>query len=334
MTQESSEKFDREKNSILWRVRNSPAVRWIGIVITAAALLFFVLYIRRNLDSIPPLTWTAETFRTIGASLVLQCLALLGGAIAWTLLLRGSGGMVAIGRGLSIYFVAQFGKYIPGNVSQHVGRVALAQSDAIRTVPVLIAMYLEIVVSILASLLVVLISLTASDAPLLLIGELIPASGLIAVVTLLIASGLVVGWSIIRFRPGPFRTLLSENEGKFPGYPFLTGSLAIHTLAILIIGAVIILLGLGLYGHTAPYLQVCGIYALAWVAGYLTPGAPAGLGVREVILIVGLSPFYGPSAAAIALIHRLVVTGADALMLGIGMLLRRRGLKTVSAESP
>jgi uncharacterized membrane protein YbhN (UPF0104 family) len=332
MSQESAGQIDREKSPTLWRLRNSPAVRWIGIGITAAALLFFILYIRRNLDSIPPLTWTGETFQTLGASLVLQCLALLGGATAWIVLLRGSGGLIPNGRGLSIYFVGQFGKYVPGNVSQHVGRVALAQSDAIRTIPILIAMSLEVVVSILASLLIVLVLLTASDEPLRLVGQMVPAPGFLGVVALLIVSGLAIGWSIIRFRPGPFRTLLSDDEGKFPSFPFLTGALAIHTSAILLIGAILVLLGSGLYGYTAPYIQVCGVYAFAWVVGYLTPGAPAGLGIREVLLVAGLSPFYGPSAAAIALIHRLIVTGADALMLSVGLILRRGSLERVSAE--
>lgn len=332
MSQASPKSNDREQSQTLWRLRNSRVIRWLGVGITAAAILFFILYIRRNLDSIPSLTWTAETFQTLGASLVLQSLALLGGAIAWIVLLRGSGALVPRGRGLSIFFVGQFGKYVPGNVGQHVGRIALAQSDGIRTIPILIAISLEVVVSILASLLIVFVSLAGSDQPLRLVGQLAPAPWLLGVITLLIASGLVVGWGIIRFKPGPFRRLLSEDEGQFPSFLHLTGALAIHTTAILVISAIIVLLGSGLYGYTAPYIQVCGVYAIAWVVGFLTPGAPAGLGVREVILVAGLSTFYGPSAAAIALIHRLVVTGADALMLGTGLLLRRGGMERLPAD--
>lgn len=30
---------------------------------------------------------------------------------------------------------------------------------------------------------------------------------------------------------------------------------------------------------------VCGAYVVAWLIGFITPGAPAGVGVREVILL-------------------------------------------------
>ena len=332
MSQDSSGQLDREQRTPFLRIRNAPAIRWIGIGITVAAVIFYILYIRRNIESIPPLSWTWATVQTLGVSLGLQCIAILGGAIAWIVLLRGSGGFAPAGHGLSIYLISQFGKYIPGNVGQHVGRVTLAQSESVRATPVLISMSVEVVVSILASLLVVLVSLTASNEPLHLASQLVPTPRIIGVVAFIIASGIAVGWWIIRYKPGPFRTLLSKDDGRFPGFLILTGALALHTLAILVIGAILILLGSGLYGIAAPYIQVCGVYALAWVLGYLTPGAPAGLGIREVILVAGLSPFYGPSAAAIALIHRLIVTGADALMLGVGFILRRTSSVRMPAD--
>lgn len=331
-TEESTGPMNRGQPTTVLRIGVAPAFRWIGIGITVLALLSFLLYLRRNLESLPALRLNWALIQTLGASLMVQSCALLGGAIAWIVLLRGSGGVTSAVRGLSIYLVAQFGKYIPGNVGHHIGRVALSQSDGIRTIPVLMAMSIEIIGSMLAALLVVIVSLTASQQPIQLLGQVVPAPRLLGAVGLLVAVGLAAGWWIIRFKPGPFRALLSSDDGRVPSLLPLMAALVLHTTAILMIGANVILLGSALYGHTAPYLRVVGVYALAWIVGYLTPGAPAGLGIREVILVAGLAPFYGPGAAAIALIHRLVVTGSDALVLGVGLFLRRGPLLRVAEE--
>ena len=53
-------------------------------------------------------------------------------------------------------------------------------------------------------------------------------------------------------------------------------------------------------------------YAAAWLAGTLMPGAPAGMGVREMVLTLELEPALGSTqAAALALALRLVTTAGD-----------------------
>ena len=72
------------------------------------------------------------------------------------------------------------------------------------------------------------------------------------------------------------------------------------------------------------FTLLTGVFAVAWVAGYVTPGAPGGLGVREAILIAGLGPIYGPgTAAALALIVRVCSVVADGLGFLSGLVLRR-----------
>ncbi len=60
-------------------------------------------------------------------------------------------------------------------------------------------------------------------------------------------------------------------------------------------------------------------YAAAWLAGTLMPGAPAGMGVREMVLTLELEPALGPTqAAALALALRLVTTAGDLLTALLG----------------
>ena len=56
------------------------------------------------------------------------------------------------------------------------------------------------------------------------------------------------------------------------------------------------------------------ISATAWTLGFLTPGAPAGLGVREAVLVALLTPSAGePAALTAALAFRAATLGGDLL---------------------
>lgn len=70
----------------------------------------------------------------------------------------------------------------------------------------------------------------------------------------------------------------------------------------------------------AVWLHVFSIFYTAWVAGFLTPGATAGLGIREVILSQGLVPIVGPDGARMtALLLRGAATAGDIQAFIIGL---------------
>jgi len=73
-----------------------------------------------------------------------------------------------------------------------------------------------------------------------------------------------------------------------------------------------------------PFSAWCGWLALAWLLGYVTPGAPAGLGLREGVLALGLTPVLGESEAlALALVYRLVTVIADGVLAAVGFVVLR-----------
>lgn len=61
-------------------------------------------------------------------------------------------------------------------------------------------------------------------------------------------------------------------------------------------------------------LLVLPAYMMAWLLGYITPGAPGGLGVKEAILTLMLADVYGAAAVLVAaLLFRGVTITADVL---------------------
>ena len=53
-------------------------------------------------------------------------------------------------------------------------------------------------------------------------------------------------------------------------------------------------------------------FAFAWIAGYITPGSPAGIGVREALIVFSLSRFLGEAESLyIAFVLRIVTLLGD-----------------------
>ena len=78
-------------------------------------------------------------------------------------------------------------------------------------------------------------------------------------------------------------------------------------------------LGLGLAGVSFALLvevpQAVPAYPVAWLAGFLLPGAPAGLGVREAALLALLDRAASPEALGAAIIvHRVITAVVDGLV--------------------
>jgi hypothetical protein len=44
---------------------------------------------------------------------------------------------------------------------------------------------------------------------------------------------------------------------------------------------------LTLFSQVRRFLFLTGLFAVAWISGFIVPGAPAGLGIREAILVTG-----------------------------------------------
>jgi hypothetical protein len=64
---------------------------------------------------------------------------------------------------------------------------------------------------------------------------------------------------------------------------------------------------------------------LAWVAGFVVPGAAAGVGVREAVPIVALDGPLGPEASAVvALAFRLVTTAGEGVFCALAPTLPMR----------
>ncbi|HUT70497.1 MAG TPA: lysylphosphatidylglycerol synthase domain-containing protein [Desulfatiglandales bacterium] len=290
--------------------------RWFGLGIGIIALAYFLNSALKQISIFPALHWGLGTCASIVATTVLSGLVMLIGGYSWILLLRATGETLTIPKGLVIFTLAQFAKYIPGNVAHHAGRIALASSRGLTVSKVVFSMVIE------ASWLVVAASVLAT-AWLFLVGdglfeyakELPTLFQLAAGIAAACLFPLLAGWILFYWHPGPLQRILGNRAVKTPSLPILLTCLFIYMLCFLLMGAAADILAQYLFGASGSHiLLLTGAFAIAWVAGFLAPGAPAGIGVREAILLKILTPIYGPGiAAGLAISLRAITTLTDGL---------------------
>lgn len=233
-------------------------------------------------------------------------LGLVSTAIAWPVLLKGVGN--APPRHLLLIGLAtQMGKYLPGNLAFYVGRATLARAHAVEWTRSAGATLVEVGAAVSAGIIVGLLGLSMSDVAIGLAARYQTQLALLAAVTL----ALFVWFAQ---RQGALKSILAS-----------TGILVVSFL----------LAGLSLYCLSYALDDLARLdlkfaiaaFAFAWVAGFVVLGAPAGIGIREVILIAMLSPVIGTHRAVVlAGVHRLVTISVD-LSVGVGAnyLLWRKG---------
>jgi hypothetical protein len=94
-----------------------------------------------------------------------------------------------------------------------------------------------------------------------------------------------------------------------------------YALNFLLLGSALALVGVAVADLSLGALpRVIAVFALSWVAGFVVPAAPAGLGVREAVLLA-LLPLSSTRALPVVFGFRLATTLGDLLSLGLGTVL-------------
>ena len=231
-------------------------------------------------------------------------------ALAWRALLQVQGTPAGLAWSVRTYGVSQLARYLPGNVAHFASRQLLGASAGVpHTVLARSSLY-EIAGLASAGLLLGLPALPLIDAG--RFGWITPAAGAAIVLLALAAVRSAAGGLFARALAAHLLFLLAA-------------SLTFTTLLVLLAPAT---------GGALPWPAACGAYAAAWLAGFVTPGAPAGLGVREaaILLLLGGHAAEPDLLAAVAL-NRVVSVSGDTIFFAAAAWAGRRDGPPVAPTS-
>ena len=213
-------------------------------------------------------------------------------------------------KALSIYGKSVIGKYLPGNVMHYVERNIFAADYGLSQKKITLSTVMEIISQVLSALIVSAILLPsfmwnriykAIEDRLYILAIIGIAGTVLFIVLLIIAikrfhdSGDLFG-----AKPGTFLKTFIKAVVLSTVY-ILSGGLGMLFIAINVIGQL----------PAGSARLILSSYSAAWVCGFVIPGAPGGIGVREAILTVLLQSRFGTSLMFIVIFHRLITIIGD-----------------------
>ena len=293
---------------------------YLGFVITSISLAFFLFKVYGNIPQISSLALGPGKFSLFVALLLAYLMGIYSGGYAWYRLLRAQGEACSLSQVQGIFFISQPAKYLPGNVGHYLSRLALARSHGFDGIKVLHSMGLETAILLLAGITCSLFSVFFLGWDFLASGvrEHLPEFAVSPIFRVL----------IVMFSIGGITLMLGwrEKELRRRGVAASGVCLLLYLGNFLLMGGMVYLLALWIFDAPGGLLWLTvGVSALAWTAGFVVPGAPAGLGIREVILVAGLGPLYGETnAVGISLALRFLTLFGDGLGFVVGLMLQRK----------
>lgn len=280
----------RLKNNVA-AVKVKRIIQWIGSSLGLIGVAFVLVKLTQYSNQIP--------LHQLGIAswILLLALAIIYGfsglllALAWRDLLQYFGVSVHRRWAIWAYGLSQLAKYMPGNIFHLAGRQAIGFGAGIANWPLAKSSFWELAA----------ISMTGGLFGLLTLPLITPSlHGYLAV--LLFATVLS---AVLLISSRTFGSLIAWTVSKYA--VFLTVSGLAFTAVLALIASPD-----RLTGSNIP--MICGAYVIAWLAGLVTPGAPAGVGVREIVMYALLHTLISQSDLLTAIVLARIVTVAGDLL--------------------
>ncbi len=292
--------------------------RWIELAAAFLVLGFLAAYLVQNWGQIAAHDWRVDWPRVALASAGTAA-AYSGLVILWRHVISIFGGSLSLVDAHRIWYLSNLARYVPGKVLQLAGAAYLGRAKGVRPV-VSIASTMTAQLFVLgAGLIVALIAVpdAAAEAPLL--GLAAPVAAVLFLALLLSPLFGLLHRLLLRmigresyYVPIRWRERLGLTAGYVVLWVLLGGSFHFFLTAVTDM-------------PRGTFWPIMGIFAAAYLAGYLAFFVPGGLGGREGALAILLS-LYIPAtiAVAAAVLARIWTTAVELVV--VAVLLGRYGI--------
>jgi uncharacterized membrane protein YbhN (UPF0104 family) len=279
-----------------------------GIVLLSFAFLIFILY---SLDfSVVIGLFKLWWIPVIVLFAFLFSLLYFFMAEGWRILLALSSNVCLNQHVLYVYLKTVIFKYAPGNVFHFLGRHSLSKSHQLSHETIAFANGIEILLQLFAVSFIIMIGAFFFDISLNL-GEYIALSK----TKILLAFSLLIVVVLMVLFKRKYRESLLHKKAIWRLFRVFTYHLVFLLGSALILVAVYATL-FGISFSFSIFVQTIFVSSIAWLFGFVVPGAPGGVGIREAMLLLLLPSIMIVSKEVVlagALIYRVVTILAEGL---------------------
>lgn len=296
----------------------------VGLLVIAAV---FIVVAARNLAR----DWDASSVEVAWFPAIFSCVFIFAAGIlqglAWTLLIRSMAKKPApFGPSIALFAASYLARYVPFKVGIVGVRVAGASGIGVPRAAVASSFFVEFLSWTVTGGAIGMLPLLLDPEPNGPVMEVLGRWSPLGLAGFAVLALLLVVVDRGRIPAGVLSRLKLEGEG-----PLLPWTVPlVHALAWGMWAAHGYLVSVSVGASGTDAAATMAFYVLAPVAGFLAVAAPAGVGVREAILSLGVSPAVGATAALSAAIIARGVT----LVMDLAFWLATRSLRAREAASP
>lgn len=262
----------------------------------------------------------AEAF---GLNFVFQTVLICASCFPWLVFTQSlSGVKIPFRRAMPVYTKSNILKYLPGNVFQFVGRNQLAADMEISHVDVACATIFDVLFCVLWTGIIAVLLLGQMLSGLLAqyVGRFLLIGGI--GIGVLVLAAVVVRW---KFRDKVQGYLSRYKKAFAPQNRLKLCEGVLYYLLHNALSAAVYFLCLKLMfpdGTPAGTLvMLTGAFLFAWIVGFVTPGAPGGIGIRESVMLLVCGAAFEQEVLLFVLVMRAASVLADVLAFVLGALL-------------
>lgn len=271
-------------------MKKNKYIKFLGNILMLLSIIFLIIRLRKLDIDYSVLLQSSNIVIICGLSVLYGIHIFLLG-LSWRCLIKMiSGKKVRADKAIFVWNKSNMMKYIPGNIFQYIGRNEIAITDKLNHADVAMATVSDVIINLIGVFCVVLVSYShgLKIGIKLVLENQMYLIAVTAVVIILIVVILVFRKKIFPYL-NKFKALLNKrNIIKVIFLILFYAFWAVYTSGIYL---VILKQIVGAEILQSDFGMIMGSYLLSWMIGFIMPGAPGGIGVREAALTILLSPF-------------------------------------------
>ncbi|MBS3970720.1 MAG: hypothetical protein KGZ94_11485 [Clostridia bacterium] len=305
--------------------KNRRVFNVLGHILLIISIIYIARLLCLNFDNIFGIVSVSQVFKYLVPSVALYVLSFLILSIIWFKLIKiFTTEPLNLTACITSLSKSQIAKYLPGNVLHYVGRYIISTIYDIPPKSIAISIFLETLMLIIsACILSIYLFWNYNNMQLFVFKD-----------TKFFMLYFFIVFIILLVFLAYKRNLVSKFLGTIKEYfECIKQSYCVLIFAFLGYISFFCILGIILWYLNGIFIPLEAKYlmtfiamsSLAWVIGYITPGAPGGVGIREAILIVGLSSSFPENEILLlTFVFRLVSILGDIILFLLGTALNRK----------
>lgn len=283
------------------------ALNYFGNILVILSIIFLFDKLKNNFNQIPDILWGFQAALILIVAVLFSAFAVAINSYVWFLILRNGNNPITLREAYIIVGQSQMGKYLPGNVFQYFGRLALGRKYGLSTKAIVLSTGLEIIIAVISGVFVGFGGLLLDKKIL----EQLPFSHFSMHLIFIAFACFILGVFIIANKQT--RNWIFEHR-SYLRLDRLAICIMLYCSVYCFFGIITPLILNFTWGVSTEvhWYQFAWAFALAWTLGFILPGAPGGLGIRELVLVSLFARDLGDGiAVGVFFILRVVTTSGD-----------------------